>query len=224
VGHRGWEHWWAAAGRGPARQGWAAAGRGAGSVAGWANQQKSGGGRPGRCGYNGVMVRVEYVLASWKAVREDTITAVEEFPAGEFDYRPAPELATFGEIARHVAVAGDGLAGLLLAGERDFTGPEFRERMKAHVPALPQNAGAAELAAALRETIDRRAAQFAEQPVDFWAAMIRRVDGQEVTRLEMVQWMKEHELTHRQQLFMYMRMKGMVPATTRRRLARLAGK
>jgi uncharacterized damage-inducible protein DinB len=38
----------------------------------------------------------------------------------------------------------------------------------------------------------------------------------------MVQFMKEHELTHRSQLFLYLRLKGIVPATTRRRLARLA--
>jgi uncharacterized damage-inducible protein DinB len=45
-----------------------------------------------------------------------------------------------------------------------------------------------------------------------------------VTRLEMVQTIKEHELTHRSQLFMYLRLKGIVPATTRRRLAKQAGK
>jgi len=43
-----------------------------------------------------------------------------------------------------------------------------------------------------------------------------------VTRLEMLQFVKEHELTHRQQLFMYLRLKGTVPATTRRRMAQTA--
>jgi uncharacterized damage-inducible protein DinB len=52
--------------------------------------------------------------------------------------------------------------------------------------------------------------------------MMKRVDGAMVTRLEMLLWVAEHELTHRQQLFTYLRMKGIVPATTRRRLARLA--
>ena len=32
-----------------------------------------------------------------------------------------------------------------------------------------------------------------------------------LTRLEMLQFVKEHELTHRSQLFMLMRLKGMVP-------------
>ena len=51
---------------------------------------------------------------------------------------------------------------------------------------------------------------------------ITRFDGQRLTRLEMVQSIKEHELTHRAQLFMYLRLKGIVPATTRRRLAKMA--
>ena len=38
--------------------------------------------------------------------------------------------------------------------------------------------------------------------------------------LEMLQFLKEHELTHRAQLFLYLRLKGIVPATTRRRLAK----
>ena len=58
----------------------------------------------------------------------------------------------------------------------------------------------------------------------FRARIVTRFDGQKVTRLEMVQTIKEHELTHRAQLFLYLRLKGLVPATTRRRLAKQAGK
>ncbi|MGH9719832.1 MAG: DinB family protein [Bryobacteraceae bacterium] len=43
-----------------------------------------------------------------------------------------------------------------------------------------------------------------------------------MTRLEMLQFVKEHELTHRQQLFMYLRLKGIIPVTTRRRLEKQA--
>jgi len=60
----------------------------------------------------------------------------------------------------------------------------------------------------------------AAKPAEFFAGEITRFDGQRVTRLEMLQGIKEHELTHRQQLFMYLRLKGIVPPTTRRRLAK----
>jgi uncharacterized damage-inducible protein DinB len=167
---------------------------------------------------------VDHVLSSWKGIRADTIAAVEEFPAGEFNFRPIAELAAFGEIAYHILMAGHGLTGLLLAGETDLTGPEFRERMKPHLCDVRQDAGAAELAAALGASIEQRTGELAAQPAEFWDQIVRRMDGQELTRLEMVQSIKEHELTHRQQLFTYLRLKGIVPATTRRRLARQAAK
>lgn len=168
------------------------------------------------------MVRLEHVLDSWKAVREDTVRAVEDFPAAEFDFRPTPDLMTFGELARHILDAGDGLSGLLLAGEDNFAVPEFREKMKSHF--RPVEAGPAGLAAALRESIAERTARLAAQPADFYEKMMTRGDGQRVTRLEMLQLLKEHEMTHRATMFVYLRMKGIVPATTRRRMAKQTAK
>jgi uncharacterized damage-inducible protein DinB len=170
------------------------------------------------------MIRVEQVLDSWRTIRQDTAAAVEDFPAGELDYRPTPEMSTFREIARHVLDSSDGLMGLLLSGDDDLTAGNFRERLKPYLRALPADAGATELANALRDSIAQITARLAAQPPEFFDAMMTRFDGQRVTRLEMVQFVKEHELTHRSQLFMVLRLKGIVPATTRRRLAKQAAK
>ena len=166
------------------------------------------------------MVRLETVLDSWKTIREDTSAAVEEFPPGEFGFRPTAELMTFGEIARHILEAGDGLCGLLLAGVENMQTPEFREMLKQHVSPLAPDAAAPALAAALRESLARRSSELAVRPPEFFSAIITRFDGQRVTRLEMLQFIKEHELTHRSQLFLYLRLKGVVPPTTRRRQAK----
>jgi uncharacterized damage-inducible protein DinB len=176
-------------------------------------------------GYNVGMVRAEHVIDSWKNVRQDTIAAVEEFPAGEFGFSPAAGLQTFGQIARHILVSTHGLTGMLLEGDSDFADPEIRKaRIGAQVAQIPETLEPAELVRRLGESVDERAPQLAAQTPGFWAGMVKRVDGAMVTRLEMLQFVKEHELTHRQQLFTYLRMKGMMPATTRRRLARQAGK
>jgi uncharacterized damage-inducible protein DinB len=168
------------------------------------------------------MVRLQHVLDSWKTVREDTIHAVEDFPAAEFDFRPTSDLMTFGELARHILDAGDGLSGLLLAGEDNLATPDFREKMTKQLRKVEP--GPAALAAALRESVAERTAQLAAQSPEFFAHVITRFDGQKVTRLEMLQMVKEHELTHRSTMFLYLRMKGIVPATTRRRLAKQTAK
>jgi uncharacterized damage-inducible protein DinB len=170
------------------------------------------------------MVRLQQVLENWQAIRQDTAAAVEEFPESELDFRPVPELQSFREIARHILDASDGLVGVLIAGERDFSNPAFRPRMKEHMKNLPADAGSSELASALRQSIQEITEKLSAQTPEFFSEIVKRVDGQEVTRLEMVQFVKEHELTHRQSLFVYLRLKGLVPATTKRRLARQAAR
>jgi hypothetical protein len=87
------------------------------------------------------MVRVETVLDSWKSVRQDAAQAVEEFPAVAFDFKPAAEMMTFGEIAAHILNSGHALTGMLLEGEDNITRPDFRARMAQHYPAAPKEAG-----------------------------------------------------------------------------------
>ena len=170
------------------------------------------------------MVRLQQFLDSWKAVREDAALAVEEFPPDDLDYRPAADVDSFRQIARHILYAGAGLTGMMLAREQ-VTGDEFRARMRAHFPPLADDAGPTEIAAALRQSVAERCEQLAAQPPEFFGEiMTRHFDLARLTRMEMLQFIKEHELTHRSQLFMYLRLKGLVPSTTRRRLARQAGK
>jgi uncharacterized damage-inducible protein DinB len=162
------------------------------------------------------MVRVETVLNSWKTVRQDTAQAVEDMPGGDLDFRPVAEVESFGGTARHILDAGHALTGLLLAGVDNMATPEFRQRMREYVRPLPERVDAAALAVELRSSIEERCAELARQPAEFFSGMITRFDGERVTRLEMIQFVKEHELTHRAQLFLYLRMKGVVPVTTRR--------
>lgn len=170
------------------------------------------------------MVRLENILNSWRTVRQDTALAVEELPAGDLDFKPTPDVDSFRQIAMHILNAGNGLSGLLLDGEETLTGPEFREKLKKHFSAIGPDADAAALAAELRSAIEPKIAELEKKSPEWYAEIVTRVDGQKVTRLEMLQFVKEHELTHRSQLFMYLRLKGVVPATTRRRMAMQAKK
>jgi uncharacterized damage-inducible protein DinB len=166
------------------------------------------------------MIRKETVLDSWKTVRQDTAQAVEDFPAAELDFKPVADVMSFREIARHILDAGHALTGLMLDGVEDMATPQFRESLSKYIAELPATPDAATLAQALRDNVEQRSAQLAARPAAFFDQIITRFDGQRITRLEMIQFTKEHELTHRAQLFMYLRLKNIVPATTRRRLAK----
>jgi len=166
------------------------------------------------------MIRLESILDSWKGIREDTANAVVDFSAHDLNYKPAPDLMSFGEIARHILQASYAVTGMLLDGVDNLATPQFREMIGKYVAQLPATDDAGALARELRNQMNTRAAQFSAQPASFYEGEITRFDGQKVTRLELLQGVKEHELTHRQQLFMYLRLKGIVPPTTRRRQAK----
>jgi uncharacterized damage-inducible protein DinB len=166
------------------------------------------------------MVRLESILNSWKSVREDTAQSVEDFAAEPLDYKPTADLMTFGEIARHILESGYILSAMLLDGVDNMATPEFRAIRAKYAANLPKTVSAASLAKELRGRLETDQAKLASQSAEFYSGEITRFDGQRVTRLEMLQMLKEHELTHRAQLFMYLRLKGIVPPTTRRRTAK----
>jgi len=166
------------------------------------------------------MIRLENLLENWTVIRQDTAQTVADFPAGELDFRPLPELMSFREIARHILDATHALTGVLLDGAEDLSAAGCRELFKNYMLPLAADADAGALSAALRDSLALRRAQLLEQPPDFLSRIITRMDGQRVTRLEMLQFVKEHELVHRAQMFLYLRLKGIVPVTTRRRQAK----
>lgn len=165
-----------------------------------------------------LMVRPEAVIGTWKTVRQDTAQAVLDMP--DLAFQPTPDLMSFRDIAAHVVNAGRGLVGVLLDGPGDMTAPGFRDAMQRYFLPIPAGADAATLASLLTSAFEGDAEKLAAQPPQFWSELITKFDGQQVTRLEMLQFIKEHELTHRSQLFMYLRLQGIVPPTTRRKLAK----
>ena len=166
------------------------------------------------------MVRPEFVLESWRQVRLYAVEAVQEWPAAEGAFRLAPEVMTFAEIARHIAEAGHILTGILLSGETDYAREGFRQEMQRWSPGLPADMPLPALAAELQSLTAARIDELRGQSPEWWAGMVKKWTGEDMTRLEFLQFVKEHELTHLAQLFACMRLKGLTPPTTRRRQAK----
>src|SRR6202035_2601687 len=110
------------------------------------------------------MVRLESVLDSWKAIREDTANAVDDFSAHDLDYKPSADLMSFGDIARHILQAGYALTGMMLDGVDNLPTPQCREMINNYAARLPPSKDAGALARELRNQMTARAAQLAAQP------------------------------------------------------------
>jgi uncharacterized damage-inducible protein DinB len=83
--------------------------------------------------------------------------------------------------------------------------PDFREKLK-------QYSNARRLTAEPRPALAARCLELKERPEAFFMEEITRMDGHRMTRMEMLQFTKEHEVTHRAQPFVYLRLMGIVPA------------
>lgn len=165
------------------------------------------------------MIRLQTVLDSWRIVREDTAQGVSDFPESAGKEILVAGCMSFHATAMHILEVGHGFTGALLAGTDNFSVPNLKEVLSEYQMRLPDDPAMPDIAEALIESMRDRSAAFHEQPGPFWAQEITKFDGTRVTRLEMLQALKEHELTHRSQLFMFLRLKGIVPPTTRRREA-----
>ncbi len=163
------------------------------------------------------MVRTEYFLEHWQTIREDVAQAVESMPADRLDYRPQDDMMGFREVAVHILEVGHCFTGVLLDGETDFSTPDFRQKLIPYKPAVPEDQ--AGLAEALRSSVKQRCAEYRQKPPEIFTIVTKKWDGTQPTHGEMLQFLKEHEIAHRMQMFVYLRMNGIVPPTTQRKLA-----
>jgi uncharacterized damage-inducible protein DinB len=81
-----------------------------------------------------------------------------------------------------------------------------------------------ELLAALQENFRAQSEALRTRNDAFWSEPRKSFDGSEKTAGELLQMMKEHEISHLNQLYIYLRAKGIVPPTTRKKAAARAAR
>lgn len=157
-----------------------------------------------------------------RSTRAESVTACREFPAEAFDAELVPEFMTFRNINLHILEAGYALTGLLLDGQEHFNVPEMRQKLLTHLPVVGPNAAPEELASALETKLEERITQIRAAGPGFWEREVTHFSGARVTMMEMMLLIRQHEGEHRAQAAVLSRMQGIIPATTRKRLAAAA--
>jgi uncharacterized damage-inducible protein DinB len=166
------------------------------------------------------------LAASFRTVRQNTITIAEEIGETHYGFSAAPGTRTVAQTLCHIA-AGPKLQLHIHGTERlttleGFDFPAFFAKIIAEEQAPPSKQ---QIVATLHEEGDRFA-QWLENLSDaFLAEQVRFPAGMTPpakSRFEMILGVKEHEMHHRGQLMLMERMVGVVPHLTRQMLARMA--
>ena len=163
---------------------------------------------------------------SFRTVRKNTIQIAHDIPEDQWDYRPTPELRSVRELFSHIAALTYLPMRMHFVDRRTFMGMAEFQAYAAEAAAYAASLATRhdvitalktagdEFAAALESMTD---AQLAER-VSFPPPM----EPSSKSRFELLLGTKEHEMHHRAQLMLILRLLGGVPHLTRERQARMA--
>jgi uncharacterized damage-inducible protein DinB len=163
---------------------------------------------------------------SFRTVRKNTITIAEELPEDKYDFRPAPDTRTVGELLVHIS-HGHTFQYQIHAQERrsslvGFNFPALMQIVMADEKIKRSKAQTIELLHSSGEQwagwLDGLKDSFLGESVEMPAGM----SPSSKSRFEMILSVKEHEMHHRAQLILMERMVGLVPHLTRQMQARMA--
>jgi uncharacterized damage-inducible protein DinB len=163
---------------------------------------------------------------SFRTVRKNTIAIAQDLPEDKYDFRPAPDTRSVGELLAHIAVS-QSFQYQIHAQERrtsmaGFDFPTFMQRLNAEEKAPRSKEQTLEL---LRTSGEKWAGWLGGLTDDFLAEQVAMPVGatpSSRSRFDMLLSVKEHEMHHRGQLMLIERMVGIVPHLTREMHARMA--
>ncbi len=161
---------------------------------------------------------------SYRTVRNNTILAAEEIPESKLDFMPAPGTRTVRQLLTHIALT-DAFSGVHKEKRTSFEGINFPELMGQMMAEEQKPRTKAELIAMLKERGEETAKWIESLSDEFLAEPFNQPPGltpATKTRFEMIMSLKEHEMHHRGQLTVIVRLIGQVPHLTRQMQERFA--
>ena len=164
------------------------------------------------------------LAASFRTVRGNTIKTVEEIPDDQFGFVAAPGLRSVAQIVAHISNVTkyhlDAHRDKKLTSIAGYDFPGFLGKLAAEEAKLTTKA---QLLAALKANGDEYASWLESLSDAFLAERVENYDRQGTkSRLELMLSPKEHEMHHRAQLMLILRMLGGKSHLTREREARSA--
>jgi uncharacterized damage-inducible protein DinB len=166
------------------------------------------------------------LAASFRTVRKNTIAIAQDIPEEKYNFRPAPDTRSVGELLTHIAVAHTFQHKIHAEEHRStlagFDFPSLMKRMGAEEKTPRTKDQILEL---LRTNGETWAGWLESVPESFLAEQVAMPQGANPasrTRFDMVLSVKEHEMHHRGRLMLIERIIGIVPHLTREMQARFA--
>lgn len=158
---------------------------------------------------------VEYIIESWKEVRNGLIDEANQIPADQFSFRPAPDSRSVTQLLQHLVESQKFLVGEACRGDTNLRRQSFAAHIKQYAPGVRDINDKDELLNLLRITMDESANRLCDAADEIKNTM-KRFDGKEMTKHAFMSFAIAHEMYHRGQLTVYERLLNIEPALTQR--------
>jgi uncharacterized damage-inducible protein DinB len=158
---------------------------------------------------------IERLIEGWKEVRKGFIEEASQIPDDQFSFRATPDTRSVSELLEHVVESQKMLVGESCRPDTNLMRQSFADHIKeyaAEVGAVQDKNGLLELMRSSMETSEACIRAGGEQLQE----MMRRFDGKEMSKVDFLTFAVAHEMYHRGQLTVYLRLLGIEPALTRR--------
>lgn len=159
---------------------------------------------------------LDETLGAGRDVREGLIDEVKNIPAGDFDFRPTPEVRSVRELVQHILEVAMMMTGELSRPVTDLKRAPWPELLAMYASKAYEATTKTELVRLLETQMDQAERTFRKCGELALFQQMENFDGSSWTK---VQWLHHgiaQEMYHRGQLTLYARLLGREPALTRR--------
>jgi uncharacterized damage-inducible protein DinB len=158
---------------------------------------------------------VDPIIGGWREVRAGLIEEVSQIPADKFSFRAAEGMRSVAELLQHLVESQKFLVGEACRPDTNLLRKSFAENIKDYAPDVRNVNDKEAIIQMLQAAMDDCEKQLRENADELKNSM-KRFDGKEMTKLGFMSFAIAHEMYHRGQLTVYVRLLGIEPMLTQK--------
>jgi len=158
---------------------------------------------------------LDNLVSSWKEVRDGLIDEAQTIPADQFTFKATPDMRSVAGILQHVVESQKMLIGEVCRADTNLLRQSFPDQVKTYAPGVSDIHDKDRLIDLLRQSMDDTERCLREAGNELQSDM-KRFDGKEIAKYDFLAFALAHEMYHRGQLTVYLRLLGIEPVLTKR--------
>ncbi|HEX6189616.1 MAG TPA: DinB family protein [Pyrinomonadaceae bacterium] len=158
---------------------------------------------------------VDPIIAGWREVRAGLIDEVSQIPADKFSFRAAEGMRSVAELLQHLVESQKFLVGEACRPDTNLLRKSFAEDIKDYAPDV-RTVNDKEAIIQMLQTAMDDCEKLLREHADEMKNTMKRFDGKEMTKLGFMSFAIAHEMYHRGQLTVYVRLLGIEPMLTQK--------